>query len=119
MGVPALRQPDQIGEGCLGDGTLREILATPVLHSGDRLACPDFLLRGTHAAESVRSRGLSNLEQLAEQTAKESEGAIPCLLGPDRVVLGLRNTVRANGSLIGKRVMREIAMEVILDVRCA
>jgi hypothetical protein len=67
----------------------------------------------------LMSRCQPNRYALTEQTAKESEGAIPCLLGPDGIVLGLGNTVRANGSLIGKRVVREIAMKVIRDFRCA
>src|SRR5580693_9756033 len=51
----------------------------------------------------------------AQPTAQESEGAIPGLLSPDGIVLSLRNPMRTDSRLVGKRMVRQVAMEVMID----
>src|SRR4029077_11850531 len=76
---------------------------------------------GVRGSEGLqRSRGREDLTlsilpwaaSLAEPAAEEPEGAVPCLLRPDGIVLGGRDTSGADGRLVGERMGGQVAVEI-------
>jgi hypothetical protein len=74
-----------------------------------------------HVAEQCRNSGVNsqatartspNSQKSSEPPGEEAESAIPRLLRPDWVVLGLRDASRPDAGLVGKGMACEVAMEV-------